>query len=151
MSCQHARVPENHVVTAAVAGGESSADEGSAREEAPHRVLLPPGLLHDGRDRRSPRAAQHRNHVGLLEIGTRPRRFGFPAFRGLASALAGLRRFADGAGGFLAGSAPNRRLRPPNLATCWQRAPERMNALLAAHPEMTKLAVGCVINNGDPI
>jgi hypothetical protein len=39
----------------------------------------------------------------------------------------------------------------PNLATCWERAPERMNALLAAHPEMTKLAVGCVINNGDPI
>ena len=39
----------------------------------------------------------------------------------------------------------------PNLATCWQRAPERMNALLAAHPEMTKLAVGCVINNGHPI
>jgi hypothetical protein len=38
----------------------------------------------------------------------------------------------------------------PNLATCWERAPERMNALLAAHPEMTKLAVGCVINNGDP-
>jgi hypothetical protein len=37
----------------------------------------------------------------------------------------------------------------PNLALCWQRAPERMNALLAAHPEMTKLAVGCVINNGD--
>jgi hypothetical protein len=23
--------------------------------------------------------------------------------------------------------------------------------LLAAHPEMTKLGVGCVINNGDPI
>jgi hypothetical protein len=39
----------------------------------------------------------------------------------------------------------------PNLATCWQRAPERMNALLAVHPEITKLAVGCVINNGDPI
>jgi hypothetical protein len=39
----------------------------------------------------------------------------------------------------------------PNLATCWERAPGRMNALLAAHPEMTKLAVGCVINNGDPI
>ena len=39
----------------------------------------------------------------------------------------------------------------PNLATCWQHAPERMNALLAAHPEITKLAVGCVINNGDPI
>jgi hypothetical protein len=39
----------------------------------------------------------------------------------------------------------------PNLATCWQRAPERMNALLAAHPEITNLAVGCVINNGDPI
>jgi hypothetical protein len=39
----------------------------------------------------------------------------------------------------------------PDLITCWQRAPERMNALLAAHPEMTKLAVGCVINNGDPI
>jgi hypothetical protein len=39
----------------------------------------------------------------------------------------------------------------PNLATCWQLAPERMNALLAAHPEITKLAVGCVINNGDPI
>src|SRR6516162_1076902 len=33
----------------------------------------------------------------------------------------------------------------PNLATCWERAPERMNALLAAHPEMTKLAVGCVM------
>jgi hypothetical protein len=32
----------------------------------------------------------------------------------------------------------------PNLATCWQRAPERMNALLAAHPEITNLAVGCV-------
>src|SRR5580704_15291544 len=27
----------------------------------------------------------------------------------------------------------------PNLATCWERAPERMNALLAAHPEMAKL------------
>jgi hypothetical protein len=39
----------------------------------------------------------------------------------------------------------------PDLATCWQRAPERMNALLAAHPEITKLAIGCVINNGDPI
>jgi len=26
-----------------------------------------------------------------------------------------------------------------------------MNALLAAHPEITNLAVGCVINNGDPI
>ena len=39
----------------------------------------------------------------------------------------------------------------PNLATCWQRAPERMSALLAVHPEITKLAVGCVINNGDPI
>jgi hypothetical protein len=39
----------------------------------------------------------------------------------------------------------------PNLAMCWQRAPERMNALLAAHPEITKLAVGCVISNGDPI
>jgi hypothetical protein len=43
-----------------------------------------------------------------------------------------------------------RRESMPNLATCWERAPERMNALLAAHPEMTKLAVGCVINNGDP-
>ena len=39
----------------------------------------------------------------------------------------------------------------PNLATCWRRAPERMKALLAAHPEITKLAVRCVINNGDPI
>ena len=39
----------------------------------------------------------------------------------------------------------------PDLATCWQRAPERMNALLAVHPEIIKLAVGCVINNGDPI
>jgi hypothetical protein len=39
----------------------------------------------------------------------------------------------------------------PDLATCWRRAPERMNALLAVHPEITKLAVGCVINNGDPI
>jgi hypothetical protein len=39
----------------------------------------------------------------------------------------------------------------PDLATCWQRAPERMKALLAAHPDMTKLAVGCVINKGDPI
>jgi hypothetical protein len=39
----------------------------------------------------------------------------------------------------------------PNLATCWQRATGRMNALLAAHPEITKLAVGCVINSGDPI
>jgi hypothetical protein len=39
----------------------------------------------------------------------------------------------------------------PNLAMCWQRAPERMTALLTAHPEMTKLAVGCVISNGDPI
>ena len=38
----------------------------------------------------------------------------------------------------------------PDLATCWQQAPERMNALLAAHPEMTRLAVGCVINKGDP-
>ena len=25
----------------------------------------------------------------------------------------------------------------PDLATCWQRAPERMNALLAVHPEIT--------------
>ena len=39
----------------------------------------------------------------------------------------------------------------PNLATCWQSAPERMNSLLAVHPEIIKLAVGCVINNGDPI
>ena len=39
----------------------------------------------------------------------------------------------------------------PNLATRWRRAPERMDALLVAHPEMTKLAVACVINNGDPI
>jgi hypothetical protein len=29
----------------------------------------------------------------------------------------------------------------PNLATCWQRAPERMNALLAAHPEITQTPV----------
>ncbi len=39
----------------------------------------------------------------------------------------------------------------PNLATCWQRPPERMSALLAVHPEITKLAVGCIVNNGDPI
>jgi hypothetical protein len=38
-----------------------------------------------------------------------------------------------------------------DLATCWQRAPERMNALLVAHPEMTRLVIGCVIDKGDPI
>jgi hypothetical protein len=53
---------------------------------------------------------------------------------------------------FTIGSQNFERYEPmPNLTTCWQRAPERMNALLAAHPEITKLAVGCVINNGDPI
>src|SRR5262249_41479222 len=57
--------------------GEAELLSDGAGEETPHRVLLPPGLLHDGRDRRSLRAAQHRDHVGLFGIGTSPRRFGF--------------------------------------------------------------------------
>jgi hypothetical protein len=32
-----------------------------------------------------------------------------------------------------------------------QKYHKRMNTLLAAHPEMTKLAAGCVTNNGDSI
>jgi hypothetical protein len=53
---------------------------------------------------------------------------------------------------FTIGAQSFRRDEPmPDLATCWQRAPERLSALLAAHPEMTKLSVGCVINKGDPI
>src|SRR5262249_34381963 len=39
-------------------------------EEAAHRMLLPMGRTHDGRNRRSLRAAQHRQHASLFR--TRP-------------------------------------------------------------------------------
>src|SRR6266436_373792 len=68
-------------------------DEGQAKllanragKESPHRMLLPPGLLHDRRDRRPLRSAQQRNHVGLLGICACPGRFGLVVarFAGLA-------------------------------------------------------------------
>src|ERR1700729_15453 len=51
--------------------GEAQLLSDYAGEEPPYGVLLPPCLLHDGRDRRSPWAAQHRDHVGLLGLGSR--------------------------------------------------------------------------------
>jgi hypothetical protein len=42
---------------------------------------LPSCLRDDCSDRRSLRAAQHRDHVGLRGIGTSPRRYVFPAPR----------------------------------------------------------------------
>ena len=56
-----------------------------------------------GGDRRHQRVDR-----AVFDIGSTTRDRGgssFPLFRGLVGALAGLRRFADGAGGFLVGSA----------------------------------------------
>jgi hypothetical protein len=63
-----------------------------ACEEAAHRVLLPPGDFHDGRDRRSLGATQHCNHLGL---------FGTRAHYGVAGCLSGLARFRRLGGRFL--------------------------------------------------
>src|SRR5271163_985169 len=81
--------------------GEAELLSDCAGEEAPHRVLLPPGLLHDGRDRCALRATQHRDHVGLLGIGASPRRFGFPALSWAGGRVGGLTPFRRRSGRLL--------------------------------------------------
>ena len=62
-----------------------------AGEEAAHRMLLPAGRLHDGRDGRALRRLQHRDDVGLLGVGPRAARCLFGR-RGSLPALAAFRR-----------------------------------------------------------
>jgi hypothetical protein len=49
------------------------------------------------------------------------------------------------------GQSFERREMMPNLPACWQRAPERMNEIQKAHPGITKIGVGCTIDDGEPV